>query len=494
MKTQRTETLPPREPMSMNLTTPTRVCSTGRHHLLTALTAALLVLGTHFTAARAAEPSANPPNIVVILVDDLGYGDLSAYGAADLQTPHIDRLIASGMRFDRFYANCPVCSPTRAALLTGMYPDKAGVPGVIRTHARDNWGFLNQDIVLLPQALRAAAYHTAIIGKWHLGLEPPNTPNQRGFDHFHGFLGDMMDDYYNHRRHGYNYLRLNNREIDPPGHATDLFTRWAVDYLNARKQDSRRFFLYLAYNAPHTPIQPPVRWLEKVRQREPKLSDKRTRLVALIEHLDQGIGDVMAALKQNGQAENTLVIFTSDNGGQLNIGGNCGLLRGGKQDLYEGGIRVPFCAVWPGVIPPGSHSDAVAITMDLYPTLCEAAGAPLPQPVDGLSLLPALLGNPQTGLDRALIWMRREGNLRYQGRDYFALRQGPWKLVQNSPFEPYQLYHLDRDPMETADLAAAEPKQYRNLIRQLMRHIQSAGRIPWQRPAKSEGDTHQSGL
>lgn len=470
----------------MNPTTPkldkARTVGRKRLHLLIASALALLLQGTGIAAAFSAEQPANPPNIIVILVDDLGCGDLSASGAADLQTPHIDRLMNSGMRFDRFYANCPVCSPTRAALFSGKYPDKVGVPGVIRTHAQSNWGFLNPNTITLPQALGNASYHTALIGKWHLGLESPNTPNERGFDFFHGFLGDMMDDYYHHRRHGYNYMRRNDKTIDPSGHATDLFSRWAADYLNARKQDGKRFFLCLAYNAPHTPIQPPSHWLEKVRKREPSISEQRARLVALIEHMDQGIGDVMTSLKQNGQAENTLVLFTSDNGGQRNVGGNCGDNRGGKQDLYEGGIRVPFCAVWPGVIPPGSRSEAVGITMDLYPTLCEVAKAPLPQAVDGVSLLPTLLGKPQHGLDRPLVWMRREGNFRYQGRAYYALRQGPWKLVQNNPFESYQLYRLDLDPMEVNNLASSEPKQYRQLIRQLMIHIQSAGRTPWQRP------------
>ena len=444
--------------------------------LLTAIILSLVV------PSQAATVPESPPNVLVILVDDLGYGDLSSYGATDLRTPHIDQLIASGMRFDNFYANCPVCSPTRAALLSGKYPDRVGVPGVIRTYSQDNWGFLDPQAMLLPKALWPAGYHTALVGKWHLGLTSPSTPNEMGFDFFHGFLGDMMDDYYQHRRHGNNYMYRNDQEIDPPGHATDLFTRWAIDYLNQRKADDKRFFLYLAYNAPHTPIQPPSHWLTRVKEREPGISDRRARLVALIEHLDQGIGDVMATLAANNQAENTLVIFTSDNGGQLNVGGNCGDNRGGKQDMYEGGIRVPAGIVWPGIIPPGSRSDIVAMTMDVYPTLCDIAGTPYKNDLNGLSLLPTLLGQKQPGLDRPLVWVRREGNMRYQGRDYFAFRQGPWKLVQNSPFEPYQLYHLERDPLETTDLAKPEQSRYRDLVRQLMGHIQAAGQVPWQRP------------
>jgi arylsulfatase A-like enzyme len=206
-------------------------------------TAASLVVSG---GALARGKTTNRPNILMILVDDLGYGDLSSYGAKDMRTPNIDKLMASGMRFDNFYANCPVCSPTRASLLTGRYPDLVGVPGVIRTHLTNNWGYLAPQAVLLPKLLSWAGYHTAMVGKWHLGLESPNTPNERGFDHFHGFLGDMMDDYYHHRRHGNNYMRLNNKEIDPKGHATDLFSQWSVDYINSRKNAAQPFFFYLA--------------------------------------------------------------------------------------------------------------------------------------------------------------------------------------------------------------------------------------------------------
>ena len=228
----------------------------------------------------------NRPNIVVIIVDDLGYGDLASYGAKDLRTPHIDSLMADGMRFDSFYANCPVCSPTRAALLSGRYQELVGVPGVVRTHAPNNWGYLAQDAVMLPQVLKPLGYHSAIIGKWHLGLEEENQPTRRGFDFFHGFLGDMMDDYYHHRRHGNHYMRRNEEPVHPKGHATDIFSQWAVDYLAERAQKKTPFFLYLSYNAPHTPIQPPTDWFEKVKKREAGISSQRAKLVALIEHMD----------------------------------------------------------------------------------------------------------------------------------------------------------------------------------------------------------------
>ncbi len=441
----------------------------------------LLSLPLATAAARA--QAARLPNIVLILADDLGYGDLSSYGAADLRSTRIDELVGAGVRFDNFYANSPVCSPTRAALLTGRYPDIAGVPGVIRTHARNSWGYLSPRASLLPQPLRTVGYQTGLIGKWHLGLESPNTPTERGFDFFHGFLGDMMDDYYHHRRHGINYMRRGTEAIDPEGHATDLFTDWSIDYLNARKKDGSPFFLYLPYNAPHTPIQPPQDWLDQVKARERGIDEKRARLVALIEHMDHSIGRIVDALKANGQYRDTLLIFTSDNGGQLDVGGQCGPLRGGKQDMYEGGLRVPFCAVWPNRIRAGSRSDRVALTMDLFPTLCEAAGAPVPPGLDGASILPALLGRTQSDGERDLIFVRREGGMRYQGRDYYALRRGEWKLVQNSPFEPFELYNLRSDPKENRDLSSENRAVHQELATALMAHVQRAGRVPWQPPA-----------
>ncbi|MDT8302296.1 MAG: sulfatase-like hydrolase/transferase [Sedimentisphaerales bacterium] len=432
------------------------------------------------SGALAGAKTINRPNILMILVDDLGYGDLSSYGAKDMQTPNIDKLMASGMRFDNFYANCPVCSPTRASLLSGRYPDLVGVPGVIRTHQTNNWGYLSPHAVLLPKLLKPAGYHTAMVGKWHLGLESPNTPNERGFDHFHGFLGDMMDDYYNHRRHGNNYMRLNNKEIDPEGHATDLFSQWSVDYINSRAKKAQPFFLYLAYNAPHTPIQPPADWIERIKNREKNISDKRAKLVALIEHLDDGIGRVIAALKNSGQSNNTLIIFTSDNGGQLSVGANNGNLRAGKQDMYEGGIREPMCAVWPGEIESGSRSNRVALTMDLYPTICDAAGADIEHKIDGRSILPTLLGKNQPEEDRFLFWVRREGGGRYGGRAYYAARYGDYKLVQNSPFEPLELYNLKDDPQEQSPIGKKH-RMYQRLFTALRNHINEAGAVPWEK-------------
>jgi arylsulfatase A-like enzyme len=420
------------------------------------------------------------PNILLILTDDLGYGDLGSYGATDLETPHIDDLVSRGIRLDQFYANSPVCSPTRAALLTGRYPELVGVPGVVRTHPEDSWGHLSRDAVLLPELLGRAGYHTALVGKWHLGLEAPNRPGDRGFDHVHGFLGDMMDDYYDHRRHGINYMRRGEVEIDPEGHATDLFSEWASDYLRSREGTRAPFFLYLAYNAPHTPIQPPPDWLDRVRRREPGIPEKRAKLVALIEHMDEGIGRVLAALRETRLDDKTLVVFTSDNGGQVNVGANNGPLRAGKGTMYEGGLKVPFAAAWPRHVAPRSRSDRIGLTMDLFPTLLEAAGVSFTHPVDGRSLLPTLLGRGQPPEDRDLFFHRREGNPRFQGLTIAALRRGDWKLVRNSPFGPLELYNLADDPLEERDLAPSHADEFRELAAALRLQVQRGGAVPWQ--------------
>ncbi|QDT97463.1 sulfatase family protein [Gimesia aquarii] len=453
-------------------------------HSLRAFFFLLLVLLWSTSAADANTKPASP-NVLVILVDDLGYGDLSSYGASDLKSPHIDKLIASGMKFTNFYANCPVCSPTRAALLTGHYQDLVGVPGVIRTHPENSWGYFLPSAPTLANVFQQAGYHTGIIGKWHLGLESPNTPNERGFDTFHGFLGDMMDDYYLHRRHNVNYMRFNQKTITPKGHATDLFTDWTCEFLEQQAKTTEPFFLYLAYNAPHTPIQPPDEWVEKVTQREAGITQKRAKLVALIEHLDAGIGKVIQTLDQTGLSENTIIVFTSDNGGQVNVGANNGNLRDGKQSVYQGGLKVPAGIVWKNRIAPHSQTDFMAMSMDLFPTLCEAAGITVPANLDAVSFLPTLEGKSQLSLRKHWFFRRREGGNRYGGKTIEAIRSGDWKLLQNSPFAPLELYNLKTDPLETKDLANKNRKKFNELSALLRAEIQRYGSVPWQKPLNS---------
>ncbi len=423
---------------------------------------------------------AKSPNVLLILADDHGYGDISAHNGPAIQTPHIDRIAAGGARFTKFYANSSVCSPSRASLMTGRYPDRAGVPGVIRTHPENSWGYFRQDAVTLPSALKQKDYQTALIGKWHLGLQPENHPCKRGFDHFHGFLGDMMDDYYTHLRHDINYMRHDLETIDPRGHATDLFTEWSMDFIRSQAQSSDPFFLYLAYNAPHTPIQPPDDWVERVREREPDISPQRAKYIALVEHMDAGIGRVLDTLVETDQLSNTLVIYTSDNGGDMKVGAHNGPLRGQKGDMYEGGIRVPTCAMWPGHIPEGYVTDQVALLMDLFPTVCEVADAPITHDIEGRSIWQTLQGEQQDLSERILYWLRREGGGTFFGQPQHAVRQGDIKLLHNRPFEPLELYDLSSDPLETTNNVETHAELFGEMSRLLQAETQKAGNVRWQ--------------
>ncbi|MFD1139527.1 sulfatase-like hydrolase/transferase [Larkinella insperata] len=445
----------------------------------------LAIVGLSSTPPQPSAPGPKP-NIVFIIADDLGWGDLSCYGATDLKTPHIDSLMRAGLRFTSFYANSPVCSPSRASLLSGRWPERMGVPGVIRDDSTDSWGYLATG-PLLPDYLQKAGYHTALVGKWHLGLESPNTPNEHGFQEFDGFLGDMMDDYYTKLRNKHNFMRHNRQVINPPGHATDVFTDGAIRYVNSRRGRSKPFFLYLPYTAPHNPLQPPAEWLERVQKREPGIDPTRAKLVALIEHMDANIGRLLATLKANGQLQNTLIVFTSDNGGWGPGRANNGPVRAFKGTMYEGGIRIPAGVAWAGHIQPGRTSDERLQLIDWLPTFLELTGRKATAPLDGRSMLPLLTSKQPDGLtletirQRPLFFIRREGTDAFKGLTTQAVRQGDWKLLQPNPFSPYELYNLKDDPKETTDLASREKAKAAELTRLLMDHIRRSGSVPWQK-------------
>lgn len=458
------------------------------------LLSAAIILGSWVASLTAATPTR--PNIMVILADDLGIGDMSAYRSrAEVQTPHLDRLAAEGMRFTRMRANATVCSPTRAALMSGRYADRVGVPGLIRTDPANTWGYFDPKVPTLANYLHGAGYHTAIVGKWNLGLTAPGTPNDRGFDFFHGFLDDMMDSYTTHLRQGHNYMRRNREVITPVGHATDIFTTWANDYLRERAAAQSPFFLYLAYNAPHFPMQPPAEWLERVKKRVPGIDPNRALSVGLIEHFDDAVGRVMATLKETGLAQNTLVVLTSDNGGSLAHFQNNDPWRDGKQSHYEGGLRIPFAVRWPGQVAPGTTSDYAGLTFDIFATALEAAGVARPAGTDAVSLVSVLRGDASgasLGTElRELYFVRREGGPAYGGKSYEAIIKGDWKLMQNSPYDPLELYNLKDDPQEKTNLFAKNQKVARELQAALRQHIQRGGATPWEPPATA---TRNSGV
>ncbi|MFN5655443.1 MAG: sulfatase-like hydrolase/transferase, partial [Verrucomicrobiota bacterium] len=320
------------------------------------------------------------PNIILILADDLGYGSLGSYGHEKVKTPHIDRLAASGARLTDFHSNGAMCTPTRAALMTGRYqqrcawvPDEELTP-LSREQRRLNpkqrwaWGVSAHE-VMLPAVLGRAGYRTALIGKWHLGYDPKFHPMNHGFDEFRGFVGGNVD-YHTHVA-GYGDKTLDwwrdRQKQDEPGYATDLLTRHATDFI--RQNKAGPFFLYLAHGAPHEPWQ----------GRDP--AKKRSAAVTyqeMIETLDESVGAVLSALHEHGLEKKTLVIFCSDNGPDAPTGFRAnGALQGKKGSMFEGGHRVPCVASWPGVIPGGLKHDATAMTMDFLPTFAKLAGATL---------------------------------------------------------------------------------------------------------------------
>ena len=441
------------------------------------------VLAGQLLAMSAAQAqSAERPNLILILADDLGYGDVGYQGAPDIKTPHLDRLANEGITFTNMRANCTVCSPTRAAIMTGRYADRVGVPGVIRTRDENSWGYLAQGVPTIADRLSDVGYHTAIIGKWHLGLQSPNTPNERGFDFFHGFLGDMMDDYYTHRRGGINFMRHNLSEIDPTGHATELFTQWAIDYLSQQSRSpDQPFFLYLPYNAPHFPIQPPSEWLDKTKARFPELDEKRLKNIAFVEHLDHNLGRLLDQIDATGLRDNTVVAFSSDNGGSLPHGQRNLPWRDGKQSHYDGGLRVPFVIRPTDNTLAGENCDYAGLTFDLTATFLELAGAKRDTDSDAVSLMPVLRGQSMPAAQRELYFVRREGGNRYVGAAYHALIRGNWKLMQNDSFSPLELYDLESDPGEEHDLIQKHPKIANELKAALRAHIQRGGRVAWQR-------------
>ncbi|MFN4873077.1 MAG: sulfatase [Akkermansiaceae bacterium] len=417
------------------------------------------------------------PNVLIIMADDLGYGDLSSYGAKDMRTPHLDKLMSESMRFDDFHANSCVCSPTRAALISGRYPELVGVPGVIRHYKNGDWGHLDPNSTMLTNVFQKNGYYTSLIGKWHLGLTAENLPNQRGFDEFHGWLGDMMDDYWKHTRAGQNFMRLNAEKIQPTGHATDLFTEWSIASIERRAKEGKPWFQFLAYNAPHDPIQPPPECLEKVKQREPGIDDKRAGLVALIEHMDDGIGKVLAALEKSGQDKKTIVVFTSDNGGDLKHAANNGPLRDGKGHFYDGGTKVPTSIRWSGKIP-AAKTQFRALTMDILPTIADLCEVPIESKLEGQSFKQQLLTGKQPAFDRPehYMWLQKTTKQ--------AMRLGDWKIIRDDIASPVELYNLKTDTLEANNLSAKEPERLKQMTDAMDAHLAAAKLVPWQAPAK----------
>ncbi len=442
---------------------------------------------------RAAEstPKSRPPNIVFILADDLGYGDLGCYGQQRIRTPHLDQMAAEGMRFTQAYAGSTVCAPSRCCLMTGLHTGHARVRGNARVP-------LLPDDVTIAELLEDAGYATGIIGKWGLG-EPETTgiPNRQGFDEWFGYLNQRnAHNYYppflwrNEKKvllegnlgPGEDAYELYSRDAakrqsGPDGsrkaYSHDLFAEDALEFV--RRHHRKPFFLYLAYTIPHANNE-----LGGVKRDGMEVPDygpyadeswpaPQKGHAAMITRMDRDVGKLMGVLKDLGIDRDTVVFFSSDNGPHREGGakpdffGSSGLLRGIKRDLYEGGIRVPTLARWPGKIKPGSVSDQVWAFWDFLPTAAELAGAKPPSNIDGISIRPALLGKPQRQHEY-LYWEFHEGPSKQ------AVRMGDWKAVRLAPSRPIELYDLRTDIGEKHNVA----KQHPDVVAKVEAILQSA--------------------
>jgi arylsulfatase A-like enzyme len=431
-------------------------------------------------AAPAAAPlfaARRPPNIVILLADDLGYGDLAFTGAPDVKTPNLDRLASQSVTFTHAYCNGPVCSPTRAALMTGQYQQRNDMDSVIIVTERERG--LKSDATLLPQVLKSAGYATGLMGKWHLGFQPKFLPTRRGFDEFKGFLAGNID-YFSHvdRRHQPD-LWDGEKPMKDSRYMTDLIAEESMAFME--RHAANPFFLYVAFNAVHDPFQGPK---DRDTVGNFQLTDTkyRTREVmrTMIEALDQGAGRILDFMKKSRLEENTVVFFMSDNGGIPGIGRNLPY-RGYKSQLWEGGIRTPFLTRWPGQFKAGATCSDPVAGFDIFPTCAQIAGARLPHGVklDGVSLVDACYGKAP---------VKRPSGIYFHSGTQHALVRGNTKYLRDTEGGEH-LFDLGADPGETKDLAqtnAAQLKALQDDYARWLRNIYN-GNIPPEKNGPGEG-------
>lgn len=403
------------------------------------------------------------PNIIFIVADDLGYADLGCYGGRDAAfgpvSPVLDGLAANGLKLTQGYSNSPVCSPTRFAMITARYQYRlrGAAEEPIRSSSRGSTTLgLPTDHPTLPSLLKASGYQTALIGKWHLGYPPSFGPLRSGYDEFFGPMSGGVDYFTHCDSTGGHDLWLGEEDKKEEGYLTDILSKRAVDYVERmaikQKQEETPFFLSLHYTAPHWPWE-----TRDDAEKAPTVKDNLFDLAGgnihvyrrMIHHMDEGIGWIMAALQKHGMADNTLVVFTSDNGGER-FSDNWPLV-GGKMDLTEGGIRVPWIAHWPAVIAKGGESKQLCMTMDWSATMLDAAGvkADAAYPLDGVSLMP-VLKDAKHSFRRPLHW-----RMNHRGQE--AMRDGDWKYLKVDGYE--YLFNIPADERERANLAKKEPER-----------------------------------
>jgi arylsulfatase A-like enzyme len=405
----------------------------------------------------AAQAPSSRPNVILIITDDVGYGDLGSYGAPDIKTPNIDSLARNGTRLTDFYA-APNCSPTRAMLISGRYQQRYRIENPLPAARTAMELGLPATGRTLPQLLKNNGYRTGLVGKWHLGYKPEFSPNAHGFDYFFGFKSGLIDYYQHTDQTGEHDLFENAQPTHVTGYSTDLFTERSVKFIE--QNANQPFFLEVAFNAAHWPFQVPDHPStapDNARFVQPQEDPTNTRrdYAAILERADQGVGKILATLDRLGLARNTLVIYTQDNGGEW-LSRNAPLFHR-KSSVWEGGIRVPAIFRWPGRIPAGKTSSQVGIMMDMTATILAVTNSPVPAAarLEGINLLPQLEGAPRT--ERTLFW-RITGPARRQR----AVRQGDWKLLLDAGNA--MLYNLANDVGERNDLASQRSDIVRKLF------------------------------
>jgi len=393
-------------------------------------------------------PAAARPNVVIIFADDMGYGDVACYDAIDFNTPHIDSIAAHGVKFTAGYVTASICGPSRAGLLSGRYQQRFGFetnptpPWV----AWDNYLGLPTAIEILPELLKRAGYTTGVVGKWHLGLRPQFHPNHRGVDYFWG-MQTGMHSYIKTHDFWFNWgneIQENGKPDDDWSYLTDAIAARGVEFI--QRHAGEPFFLYLPFNAPHGPTQATADYLARVPLR---VREARRAYAAMIIALDDGVGRILETLRRYDLEKNTLVFFLTDNGVHRAVKSRSSSLNGGKGCIEDGGVRVPFLVQWPGVIPEGVEYDKLVCSFDLYATAAAVAGIEPRQPIDGVNLLPFVVGKNQASPHDTLYWREftRAG-----------LRHGKWKLIREAGL-PTALYDLEKDPGETENLIAEMPER-----------------------------------
>lgn len=408
------------------------------------------------------------PNVIIIYSDDQGYADLGIYGSEDLHTPHLDKLVRSGTQFTQAYVAAPVCSPSRASLLTGRYPQRADQVGNAPMQYGSRGG-LSTEQYTMGELFKDGGYRTAHIGKWHLGYAEETMPNGQGFDYSFGFMGGVIDNY-SHSWADSHDLWENGKEIYRDGeYFPDLMVEHTAKFLD--KSSDQPFFMYWAINIPHYPVQGKSHWLEYYQN----LSSPRREYAAFVSSMDEKVGDLIQKLEEHGLLENTIIVFQADHGFSREEiasggGGSAGIYRGSKFSLFEGGIRVPTSITWKDHIPANNVENSFVTNIDWFPTLAELCNIPLPdRKLDGKSMVPILTGESDKGTHQTFFWQ----SLGTKENPQWAVRYGNWKLLHR-PYEAeeeelskdgYFLVNLEKDPSETINLADSHPEILNRLHR-----------------------------